>query len=262
MRTLGGPAIVLALVLAETAVGGLAVLWLVPAWGQVKKGFFVLMGAVLSSFAILAFLAARAPLLDSPGATGASRAAVWLLAAFAGATVVWQLLLWLRTNAASRVAGIAAVPVGVAALVALGADPAARAVAPLAAFQLLAGAVFAGAVVDGMLLGHWHLVDRKLSRRPLYRINQWFLAGTALAAVAALAGGTGGGEARADLSPLLGVGVLTVSIAVGLAALCALIGFFIRALIRENSLQSATGLFYLGVLMALAAEFAAKVRFF
>jgi hypothetical protein len=41
-----------------------------------------------------------------------------------------------------------------------------------------------------------------------------------------------------------------------------MIGFFIRALIKEDSIQAATGLFYLAVIMALAAEFAAKVRFY
>lgn len=254
---------VLALVLAELAVGGLAVLWLVPAWGRVKDGFFKLTGAILATIAILAWAAARGPLTGPDSGAGTeAETGVALLGAFAAATVLWQLLLWLGARAASRTVGILAVPVGAAALIALAADPAASSAPAVAAFQLLVGALFAGAVTDGLLLGHWHLVDRKLSREPIARINQLFLVGCALAAVAALSGGTGGGEARTDLSPLLGVGVLTVSIAVGLTALCALIGFFIRALIKENSLQSATGLFYLGVIMAFAAEFAAKVRFF
>lgn len=262
MKTPGGPAIVLSLVLAEAAIGGLAVLWLVPAWGQVRAGFFKLIGAVLVTFAVLAWLAARAPLLGTPGAPSAARIGVTLLEAFAIATIVWQVLFWAGLREASRIVGIAAVFAGAAAFVEIGRHPAAHASMPVAVFQLFAGAVFIGAVMDGLLLGHWHLVDRKLSRRPLYRTNQFFLAGCALAAIAAIAGGTGAGVARSDLSPLLGVGVLTVSIAVGLAALCALIGFFIRALIRESSLQSATGLFYLGVIMGFASEFAAKVRFF
>jgi hypothetical protein len=61
---------------------------------------------------------------------------------------------------------------------------------------------------------------------------------------------------------LLGVGTLTVALAVGLTAVCALIAVFIRALIKEDSIQAATGFFYLAVIMAVAAEFAAKVRFF
>lgn len=275
-RSLGGPAIVLAVVLAETAVGGLAVLWIAPLWGKVRPGFFKLAGAVMVACAVLAWLAARGPLtalrIPDPGGPsavlreasvpGAASTAAALLAAFAALTVAWQLLFWFRAHRVSRWVGIAAVPVGAAALVAIALDPGVESAPGVAVFQVMAGALFAGAVTDGLLLGHWHLVDRRLGREPITRINQLFLAGTVLAAAAVLAGGTGGGEARPDLSPLLGVGVLTVAIAVGLAAVCALIGGITHKLIREGSLQSATGLLYLGVIMALAAEFAAKVRFF
>jgi hypothetical protein len=206
---------------------------------------------------VLAWLAARGPLSD---AGERSRAVVLLV--FVGLTVLWQVLLWAGAREPSRFVAIASVAGGIAAIVGIATVPEATHSVPVAVFQLLAGALFAGAVTDGLLLGHWHLVDRKAARAPLARMNVIFLGACALAAFAVLIGGTGGGTARPDLSPLLGVGVLTVSIAVGLMALCALIGFFIRALIRENSMQSATGLFYLGVIMAVAAEFAAKVRFF
>jgi hypothetical protein len=49
---------------------------------------------------------------------------------------------------------------------------------------------------------------------------------------------------------------------VGLALVCGLMAAFIRVLVRGNSIQAATGMFYLAVIMALAAEFAAKVYFF
>jgi len=261
-RSLGGPAIVLALVLAEVAIGGVAVLWAVPLWGKVRVGFFKLTGAILTAIAILAALAARSPLLDAPGATGATRAAVWLLVAFAGATVGWQVTLWARAHAATRLLAFASIPVGAAALVAIAFDPAAARAPILAAYQLLAGAAFAGAATDGLLLGHWYLVDRRLSREPLARMNIMFLAGAAVAGVAALLSQGGGGQAQETLSPLLGAGALAAWLALGLVVLCATIGLFIRALIRENSIQAATGLFYLGVIMGLSAEFAAKVRFF
>ena len=35
----------------------------------------------------------------------------------------------------------------------------------VAFLQLLAGAAFLGAVIDGLLLGHWYLTDRGLTRR-------------------------------------------------------------------------------------------------
>lgn len=257
-QSIGGPAIVMAIVLAETAVGGLAVLWLSPVWGRVRMGFFKLVGAVLTASALFSWLAARDPLGAGSASTGAR---AWLLA-FAAVCGVWQVALWARGGETSRWIGIAATPVGVVALVMLGVHPDVNVVEPAAIFQLLAGALFLGGATLGLLLGHWHLVDRKLGREPIARINFLYLVGCGVAAIAALLGGGGGGEARADLSPLLGVGVLTTSIAVGLAALCAMIGFFNRALIKENSIQSATGLFYLGVILAFAAEFAAKVRFF
>jgi hypothetical protein len=262
-HTLGGPAIVLALVLAETAVGGLAVLWLSDAWGRTRMGFFKLVGAVLTACAILAWLAARAPLTGTAGASTAAKTAVALLAVFAGANLLWQVLLWANAKRASRIVGLLAVPVGMAGLVAIAYVPAAASYGISAAFQLLAGALFAGAVTDGLLLGHWYLVERKLSREPLARMNRLFLAGCGVAIIAAILGRHGGaGQAQASLSPLLGAGALAAYLAIGLAALCVMISIFIRALIKEDSIQAATGLFYLAVILALAAEFAAKVRFF
>jgi hypothetical protein len=255
-KTLGGPAIVLALVLAETAVGGIAVLWATQTWGTVRDGFFKITGAVLAAVAVLSWLAARAPL------QAAGKTATALLGVFAALAVAWQVVLWTRARGASKFVGLAAVPVGVAALGALAAIPAAARSAPVAAFQLLAGALFAGAATDGLLLGHWYLVERKLTRDPLRRMNTLFLVGCGVAMLAAILGQGGGGVARPDLSPLLGVGGLAAWLAVGLGALCATIAFFIRALIKEDSIQAATGLFYLAVMMALAAEFAAKVRFY
>ena len=250
----------MALVLAETAVGGLFVLWITPTWGVLRAGFFKLTGAVLASCSVLAVLAARGPLDAASG--GARGTAFWLLAAFAAVSVLWQVLLWSGAPAIARAAGVAAVPVGVAALIALASIPAAAHAAGIGAVQLLTGALFLGAVIDGLLLGHWYLVDRRASREPLKRMGVLLLAGSVLAIAATIVGGGGGGRTNPNFSPLLGAGTLTVALSVGLAALCVMIAFFIRALVKEDSIQAATGFFYLAVIMALAAEFAAKVRFY
>jgi hypothetical protein len=257
---MNGPAGVMALVLAETAVGGLAVLWATPTWGSLRGGFFKLVGAVLTVSAVLAWLAARGPLSEASG--GARDAASWLLAAVAILAALWQVLQWAGARTAGRLVGIAAVPVGVAAFVALAALPAAEHSTGIGVAQLIAGALFLGAVVDGLLLGHWYLVDRRASREPLKKMGVLLLAGAVLAIATTIIGGGGGGTASPQFSPLLGAGVLTVALAVGLAALCVMISFFIRALVKEDSIQAATGFFYLAVVMALAAEFAAKVRFY
>lgn len=250
---------VIALVLAEVAAGGTAALWVAPLWGRARPSFFKLAGGVLTVVAVLAWTAARAPLR---GAGGEAHLAERLLGLTAALAVIWQVLLWAGARTASRAAGIAVVPASLAALVAIALIPGGRGAEGLRVFQLVSGALFAGAVTDGLLLGHWYLIDRRLSREPLRLINALFLAGCPLVAAAVIAGGTRGGEARPDFSPLLGVGFLTVALAVGLDALCALMGSLIHRLVKEDSIQAATGFFYLAVIMALAAEFAAKVRFF
>ena len=251
----------LGLLLLETAIGGLAILWTVDLWGKVKWGFFKLVGVTIAVSAVLGWLAVRGPLLDAPAPSSAKVANILLLL-FAIDSVLWQVLLFAKERKAARILGIAAVPIGLAGLVAIGLDPQASQSSGVAIAQLLAGTLFAGAVLDGLLLGHWHLIDRRLSREPITRFNILFLIGGAAVIATALPMLGGGGAVDQRISPLLGAGDIVVWLAVGLAALCLVIGGFIRALTREDSIQSATGLFYLGVLMGFAAEFAAKVDFF
>ena len=153
-----GPAGVLTVVLYETALGGLALLWLAPLWGVVRPGFFKLAGATVLACAVLAWLAGRgelaaagAPAAWPPSGSGCSPPPCssgrccctpgcrrpagpgWRGRARAGRR--------LATGRAERTAR----PRGLA---------------------LLTGALFLGATMDGLLLGHWYLVDRRLSSRP------------------------------------------------------------------------------------------------
>ncbi|GAC1420559.1 MAG: hypothetical protein NVSMB57_14520 [Actinomycetota bacterium] len=255
-----GPAGIMALVLAEMAVGGAAVLWLTPVRPYVRLGFYKLVGSVLTVCAILAWLSARAPLATASGG-GGRRVAFIVLGVTAGLCVVWQLLLW-TVPKLSWPFGYAVVPAGIAAFVALSRLPGASHGVVIGVLQLLGGSFFIGSVLIGLLLGHWYLVDRKLPGKPLGRIGYFLLGGSAAAAAVTIIGGGGGSQASRSLSPLLGAGALVVVIAVGLTALCTMIGFFVRKLVRENSMQSATGFFYLAVLSAISAEFAAKIRFY
>jgi hypothetical protein len=288
-----GPTGVIAVVLFEIALGSLALLWLAPLWGVVRPGFFKLVGATVLACAGLAWLAGHTA-LEAAGPDG--RAAARWLASFAVAALLWQVLVYARVGSRPRVgaavgaagspapagtgkpegrqgptspvagttelgrwAGIAAVLPGLAAvwpLAALSGRPLAGAVA------LLTGALFLGATTDGLLLGHWYLVDRRLSNRPILALANWLIVGIAAALVSAVLGGERGGRVDQSLSPLLAFPNLTVWLAVGLVLVCALIAGFIRVLVRGGSIQAATGMFYLAVVMALAAEFAAKVYFF
>jgi hypothetical protein len=250
-----GPAGVLTVVLFETALGSLGLLWLAPLWGVVRAGFFKLVGATVLACAVLAWLASHGE-LSGAGSTG--RAASLWLAIFALGVLLWQVLLYARLPLA-RWVGIAAVVPGLVAAWPL-AVLSGRTV--LGALALLTGALFLGATVDGLLLGHWYLVDRRLTNRPILALATWFFAGVAAALVSAALGGARGEVVSQSLSPLLAFPNLTVYLAVGLVLLCGLLASFIRALVRSNSIQAATGMFYLAVIMALAAEFAAKVYFF
>lgn len=261
MRDPGGPAVVLALLLIETAIGGLAVLFATDLWGKVRWGFYKLAGTTITLCGGLGLLAIREPLLRAP-VPASARVAFVSLAVFVALLLAWQGLLFAKRRWASRVASMLAVPAGLSGLIAIGLDPATATSGPVAIAQLLAGALFAGAVLDGLLLGHWHLVDRKLSTQPIGRLNTLWLIGCVAVVVGALPVLGAPSEVSQSVSPLLGAGNLVVWLAIGLAALCLVIGGFIRALVREGSIQSATGLFYLGVIMGFAAEFAAKVRFF
>jgi hypothetical protein len=284
----------MAVVLFETALGGLALLWLTPLWGVVRPGFFKLAGAVLVVCAVLAWSTARAALAEvgwisyqgaAPPPDPTGPAVAWL-GAFTAVTALWYVLVWLGwaptpagprapqgelraggvRGRVARWVGIAAVAPGLVAawlLATAGSRSVAGGVPVEGLVALVAGALFLGATVDGLLLGHWYLVDRRLGNRPIAVLASWLLAGVGAALVsAALGGGGAGGEVSASLSPLLAVPNLTVWLAAGFAVVVGLLAWFIRVLVRGGSIQAATGMFYLAVVMAMAAEFSAKVYFF
>jgi hypothetical protein len=167
-----------------------------------------------------------------------------------------------RRRSAARIAGFASVPLSISVLVAMAGTAEGSTV--VAALQLLAGAAFLGAVMDGLLLGHWYLTDRGLTRTPIDRTTNLLLAGVALEAIALILGGFGPTPASDDFNPLLTSAGLASWIALGMVGTTALIGVMIRLTLkgtRASAVQAATGFFYLAVITALTAEFAAKVRF-
>ena len=262
---MNGPAGVMALVLAETAAGGAAVLFLTPLWGEVRRGFFYLAGGILLALALGA-AGAAAGAYDAPTA-GRGRLAVGLSLALAGATLLWILLMLLRRRGEARLLGIATVPLALGMLLAF-ARTTDQSVA-LSFFQLVAGAVFTGAVLDGLLLGHWYLTDRRLTRGPINRMVWLLIGSVALETVAVVVGGFGapdhaGSSATSSLNPLLTVAGSATWIAVGMVVCTGLIAVMIRMTLRgtrPSAVQSATGFFYLAVITAFTAELAAKVRF-
>lgn len=270
----------MSVILLETAVGGSIVLWASGVWGAARRGFFLLVGISLALCALGAWLltadvvsaanagsgSAAAGLSDEIVAALAGPAgarAVLGLGVFTGLLALWQVLLIARQEALARIAGLAGAVAGVVALVLFGflrPPTVGRAIAELAL-----GSVFLGSTLFGLLLGHWYLVERRLSKVYMIRSSWWYIIGV-LSAVAAVAlGATNPAQVpAAGFNPLLAIPSFTVLLGGGLVAICALIAGFVWKLAQEGgrSIQAATGMFYLAVLMAFSAEMSTKVRFF
>lgn len=248
-----------ALVLAEVVAGSLWLLFLTPLWDEVRRSFFTLTGSILAVLAGAAWYAASA------GRVAGDPAGDWsvrLAGLLTMVILVWTTLLFARKQTAARAVGIASVPVSVATLAAMAGTAEGSYVVAL--LQLLAGAAFLGAVMAGLLLGHWYLTDRGLTRAPINRFTTALIVAVVLEAAALLLGGFGPTEPSSDFNPLLTSAGLASWIALGMVATTALIAFLIRAALkgqRSSAVQAATGFFYLAVITALTAEFAAKVRF-
>ncbi len=256
---MSGPAGVTALVLAETVAGGLVLVFLTPLWHEVKRGFFVLSGSVLLVLAASAWGSVAAGRLAGSDAGAWS---MWLASALTLGLLACVVLLLVRRHRAARALGLASAFLSVALLVVMAGT--AEGSTAVAVLQLLAGAAFLGAVMDGLLLGHWYLTDRGLKRVPINRTTDLLLVGIVLEAVALIIGGFGPTEAGPDFNPLLTSAGLASWIALGMVGTTALIAVLIRLTLRgprASAVQAATGFFYLAVITALTAEFAAKVRF-
>lgn len=251
---MSGPLGVMSVILLEAAVGGAVVLWASGVWGAVRRGFFVLTGSTLALCAVGAWAVTRGQ---------AAGPEVTALGVFAGLLVAWQALLLARQEALSRVVGMAGAAVGVVALVLFGL---AHGIRPgLAVAELLLGALFLGSTLYGLLLGHWYLVERRLPNTHMIRSAWWYIAGVVAAVGAAvLSAQNPAPEMGGGFSPVLVVPGFSLMLAVGLVAICALIAGFVWKLAQEGgrSIQAATGMFYLAVIMAFSAELSTKFRFF
>ena len=254
-----GVAGVMALVLAETVAGATLFLWVSPLWNEVKRGFFKLIGAILTLLAVLTWFSVDAAVVGRFSSGDALRVSTLVATA---ATTLWTVSLFARQQAIARVLGLLSVPAWLAVLIWMGG--AGRQSFGLALFQLAAGAALLGATTDGLLLGHWYLTDRKLPRGPINRMTTILIVSVAVAAVAVISAGFSGVEASTTINPLLTAGALAPWIALGMVVATALIAGFVRAVLkgeRASAVQSATGFYYLAVVTAFTAEVAVKTRF-
>jgi hypothetical protein len=151
------------------------------------------------------------------------------------------------------VAPLVGIPGLIAAGIAAG-DP-----ALLSVVRVLVGAAFLGSISDGMLLGHWYLVQPGLARRPLLDMVRW-------------TGIVWPFEVAALLWPVGMVSVLNGRIDDGyggtlgwfwVACAVTTIGLIVvtRAALREryySAVMAATGLLYLAILTAFGTDLVAR----
>lgn len=254
-----GAAGYMALVLAEVVAGTLAFVWLSPLWNELKRGFFTLTTAIVLALAAAAWLSTRAA--QVPGDDAGRWSATLALATLAAVGLSFLLML-AKQHLAARVFGFLSVAVSIATLVAMAGTG--RQAFSIALFQLLAGAAFLGSITAGLLLGHWYLTDRGLSRGPIDRLTTAMLVAVGVEGVAVVTSGFGGVESSASLNPLLTAGALAPWIALGMVVATLLIALLTRAALkgeRASAVQSATGFYYLAVVTAFTAEVAVKTRF-
>lgn len=260
-----GPLGVVAVLLAETAAGGAAVLWATGIWGHVRRGFFLLTGVTATLAAWGSWATARsgvaAARLEGPVPDSTDTMLVVLLV-FAVLLTLWQVFLAVASDAVARASGLVATGAGLVALVLVAASRGGGIV--LATVEVLLGALFLGSTLYGLLLGHWYLFERRLPKDHMITGARWYVAGVVAAAVAAALSALNPPPEIGGFSPFLAVPGFSLYLAAGLVAVCALIAAFVWRLAHEGgrSIQAATGLFYLAVIMAFSAEMAAKFRFF
>lgn len=276
------PAAVLATVLATTAVGSSVLLWFGPTFDQLRRGYDALTGTSIALLALGAWAAFAGPMLslESTGLDERGALARVLLLAMAVASVVAVVARTLRAPAVVvRILGAAASLLGAASfwpLAVIRAERGGVGGVTQGLVELALGALLMGGIWVGLILGHWYLVERRLSNR--YMV---WIAWTNVAAIGAGLGSVllswrspapceglppGGEFEQCSMlfSPVLQIGSMSVILGLGVLSLLALIAGFNVKLAREGgrSIQASTGMFYLAVILAPAVEFAAKVRFF
>ena len=264
-----------------TGVGTSVLVWTVPTFGRVRRGFELLAGGTAVLLLLGGWAALRGPvdrvLVDDPASAVAPVGT--LATAAIGLGVVALVMRLLRTPAlVARIAGLLSAGAGLALLVPLAGLRAERGGAGglgQGLVELLLGAALLGSIWFGMLLGHWYLVERRLSNRPMVT-TAWLnvvALGAGLASVllsarnpapCAALSGADFEQCALLFAPVLRIGSMTIVLGLGVLSLLALIAGFNVRLAREGgrSIQAATGMFYLAVILAPAVEFAAKVRFF
>jgi hypothetical protein len=263
------------LVFAELYVGGLLALS-VPPFHDIERGYYKSTAAVYLGAGILALIGRLALVLQAPeGATAAARThgielLLWIVSLAAAAQYLRTL--WGDDFQARARAYVLAWMSGIAAL-AVGAQ--AFRLSPLLSIEtvmypvsFVVSALVLGGVTNGMLLGHWYLIDRNMTLEPFQRVFRFFVVMLAVqggllfvnGGLLQLAGAQASAQQLAQLfeahGSLLTVRLLLSPVAAGGLA------WMIWKTLQIPQTMAATGLFYIAILTVLVGEFMSRYILF
>jgi hypothetical protein len=250
-----GAAAVVALVLLEWTTGWIGAAAWSQSWKVIRRGHFRITAWIVGVLAVFV-LFVNSSAIGGPG----GEPQPVLVTALVVVTILYLMFQYSNTDVPATVAGSLAAIAGIAALVVSGALIAGWPDA-LAALSLVAGAIFLGAVINGMMLGHWYLNQPGLKTSALARVTDLALAGAAASGVLGLISASRLSNAATEGAVL---GLPGFGQSFGTAFFVAWLVLLVftgavlwgaRRCVKIKSIQSATGLFYVAVLSAGVAEF-------
>lgn len=251
---MSGAGSVLALFLIEWTVGWAGAAAWTQQWGVIKRGHFRITAWIVASIGLLGVAANNA---SAPDGAGGQKAFVLAMGV---AGVVYLIAQYLQPDFAGVVTGYLTAALGAVALV-LSADLLTAWSVVLGGAGLIAGAIFFGAVTNGMMLGHWYLNQPGLQPWALARLTQLAMAGVVASGMLGLVSAGQLTEASTE-GAVLGLpgfgedfGFYFFFIWLVLLVFSGVVVWMARRCVNIKSIQSATGLYYVAILTAGVAEF-------
>ena len=243
---------------------GMSLVWCVMPRSEVTSGFFRIQKLVTLGLSVLAFMAiGPAPVAEGAKPIMSAEIVRWISIGLSTMSLLGSVMWTLERRAAgTRFAfGIAAVSLITVVLSSVPRDGFLTLKGNLTWLTELAVAAVSGATVGGMLLGHWYLTTPTMSTTPLNRVN-WFLAcvagGRLIFGVIALGMFWPFGE---DGTTTIGATSWTSTHTVWLMLewLGGILGplavsFMVVRILRYKNTQSATGVLFVGVILAFIGE--------
>ncbi len=238
---------------------GASLCWALMPRRQVTCGFFRIQHLVVLALSALAAITltgndvSESPLTLWPTAITRGIDIDITLVAFAG-SVVWALDRrgLGRVSIFSILVLSAAATMGTQTLAHNGGGAGATAFVFLSEFS---SAWLLGTALTGMLLGHWYLTATSMSLTPLVRLNQFFLSAVLLRAAVAGAGLITAPIAVTQTTHLVW---LTLHWLSGIAGPLVM-SLLIARILKYRNTQSATGVFFAGVILVFMGEMAATL---